>query len=314
MSFILDALRKSESRRQHSGVPGLNSPEPPGSPHRRRARRWPWLIGGGLVLVVIVAGALHFSGLAQLPTPEPDEREAAVSPEPAAAESEQTTAQPAPDSPQARLGESKPDETTVDQRRRRRRQPPREAASVSEEKSQQEETSPTQRRADRRRRRVPPGAAEASPGEARQRESSPLPAEEATRKLERRLAEREQQGPEDGSPQPPAHAQQPEDDATASSPDKPAQPEPDATTEAALNEGVAEYLRAWELPLSTRRSLPELDLTIHVYSPEETERFVLLNGERHVAGDSIGDARIVEITRDGAVLDFRSHRFLLEPR
>lgn len=81
-----------------------------------------------------------------------------------------------------------------------------------------------------------------------------------------------------------------------------------------LSEGVAGHLRAWELPLSVRRNLPELDLSIHVFSPVESERFVLINGERYGPGDSIGEVEIVDISRDGAIVDFRSHRFLLEPR
>ena len=97
--------------------------------------------------------------------------------------------------------------------------------------------------------------------------------------------------------------------------------EPDSSRESdadsaprALNDGVAEYVQSWELPLSVRRNLPELYLSIHVFSPNEAERFVLINGERYRSGDSIGEVEIVGINRDGAIVDFRSHRFLLAPR
>jgi general secretion pathway protein B len=77
---------------------------------------------------------------------------------------------------------------------------------------------------------------------------------------------------------------------------------------------AAEYIRAWELPLSIRRNLPELNLTIHVYSVESHRRFVLVNGQRFVIGDTIADgARLVDIQREGAIVDFREYRFLLEP-
>ncbi|MFU8830996.1 MAG: general secretion pathway protein GspB [Wenzhouxiangella sp.] len=99
------------------------------------------------------------------------------------------------------------------------------------------------------------------------------------------------------------------------------QPMPSAGSEASAppqvepwSPGGAEYIRAWELPLSVRRNMPELKLTIHVYSVDEQNRFVLINGERFVTGEMIRDgARLVDIRREGAVVDFRDYRFLLEP-
>jgi general secretion pathway protein B len=77
---------------------------------------------------------------------------------------------------------------------------------------------------------------------------------------------------------------------------------------------AAEYVRAWELPLSIRRSLPAMTLNIHVFSELPEERFVLINGERYVSGDELVDgAQLVDIRREGAVVDYRDYRFLLEP-
>ncbi len=97
--------------------------------------------------------------------------------------------------------------------------------------------------------------------------------------------------------------------------------EPDATGDTDTGEdtgpwrpGAAEYVRAWELPLSVRRNLPDLKLNIHVYSAEHENRFVLVNGERFVTGDQITDGvQLVDIRREGAVVDYRDYRFLLEP-
>jgi general secretion pathway protein B len=76
----------------------------------------------------------------------------------------------------------------------------------------------------------------------------------------------------------------------------------------------AEYVEVWELPLAIRRELPELNLSIHVFSAEPAERFVLINGERRREGESLGEgARLAEISRHGAVVDFRDYRFLLQP-
>ncbi len=68
----------------------------------------------------------------------------------------------------------------------------------------------------------------------------------------------------------------------------------------------------WELPLSTRTALPKLSLIMHVYSADPTQRFVVINGDRHVEGDALADdLSIVEIRPDGVVLDYKGKRFLL---
>ncbi len=67
----------------------------------------------------------------------------------------------------------------------------------------------------------------------------------------------------------------------------------------------------WELPYSTRKDLPELSLTMHLYSDVAKERFVVLQGERHVEGDELGNGVVLrEITADGMVLDFKGQRFV----
>jgi general secretion pathway protein B len=74
----------------------------------------------------------------------------------------------------------------------------------------------------------------------------------------------------------------------------------------------ADYLMFWELPLSVRQSLPPLGLSLHVYTPDEAGRFVLVNGQRHQQGDRIArEVEVVEIRPDGAILEFRGYRFLL---
>ena len=67
----------------------------------------------------------------------------------------------------------------------------------------------------------------------------------------------------------------------------------------------------WDLPYSTRKDIPELALTMHVYSDEAADRFVVLEGERHVEGDDLGDGVMLrEITPDGMVLEFKGQRFV----
>jgi general secretion pathway protein B len=74
----------------------------------------------------------------------------------------------------------------------------------------------------------------------------------------------------------------------------------------------ADYLMFWELPLSVRQSLPQLGLSLHVYTAEEAGRFILVNGQRLQQGDRIArEVDVVEIRPDGAILEFRGYRFLL---
>lgn len=129
-------------------------------------------------------------------------------------------------------------------------------------------------------------------------------------RAERRMAQREERAGDERRRRTEPPADEPTEEVAADN----AEEEPAAGEDDSLQSGVAEYVRAWELPLAVRREMPDLDLSIHVFAPEEEKRFVLINGERRMAGDELGGgARLVEIRREGALIDFRDHRFLLEP-
>lgn len=67
----------------------------------------------------------------------------------------------------------------------------------------------------------------------------------------------------------------------------------------------------WDLPYSTRKDLPELPLTMHVFAADPSQRFVVIKGERHVEGDNLGDdVTLKEIRADGMVLEFKGQRFV----
>lgn len=68
----------------------------------------------------------------------------------------------------------------------------------------------------------------------------------------------------------------------------------------------------WQLPYNVRKELPDLKMSMHVYSETPTQRFVVLNGNRQVEGDELGgDVRVSEIRKDGVVLVFRGQRFIV---
>lgn len=68
----------------------------------------------------------------------------------------------------------------------------------------------------------------------------------------------------------------------------------------------------WQLPYNVRKELPELKLTMHVYSATPAQRFVVLNGNRLEEGkDAGGDVQVTEIRTDGVVLTYHGQRFLI---
>lgn len=70
------------------------------------------------------------------------------------------------------------------------------------------------------------------------------------------------------------------------------------------------FLRS--LPEDFRRSLPELTVNIHVYTPEASQRILYINNRQYHAGEAIQEGLVVEeIVPDGAVLRYRGQRFKL---
>ncbi|MFO1493463.1 MAG: general secretion pathway protein GspB [Lysobacterales bacterium] len=69
----------------------------------------------------------------------------------------------------------------------------------------------------------------------------------------------------------------------------------------------------YQLPYATRKDLPKLTLSMHVYSPLREERFIVLNGKRYTLDNAQPgpDLNLLDIVADGAVMEFRGQRFLL---
>ena len=62
-------------------------------------------------------------------------------------------------------------------------------------------------------------------------------------------------------------------------------------------------LRIAGLSSSQRERLPELKLSLHMWNEDPARRFAVIDGQRRVEGDRLGDATIVAIDRDGVLLD-----------
>lgn len=81
-------------------------------------------------------------------------------------------------------------------------------------------------------------------------------------------------------------------------------------TQTSGQNGEAPWLSS--LPESFRSSLPPLDVNIHVYSPEETQRILYINNRQARQGERIqAGVMVEEIVQDGVVLRFRGQRFKL---
>lgn len=62
-----------------------------------------------------------------------------------------------------------------------------------------------------------------------------------------------------------------------------------------------------------REGLPPLRMSMHVYAEAADARFVLIDGRRRAEGDPLGqNVRLLEIRRDGAVIDLGGRRLLIE--
>ena len=65
-----------------------------------------------------------------------------------------------------------------------------------------------------------------------------------------------------------------------------------------------------ELPTSTQQQIPEMIFSAHVYSSEPMQRSMVINNRFMEEGDVVSyDLVLVEITRNGAIFDFRGQLF-----
>lgn len=75
---------------------------------------------------------------------------------------------------------------------------------------------------------------------------------------------------------------------------------------------TADVPLVYALPLTTRQALPPLALSMHVWNADPTRRFVILDDARAAEGETAGsEITVIEIRRDGVVLDHRGTRFFL---
>ena len=60
-----------------------------------------------------------------------------------------------------------------------------------------------------------------------------------------------------------------------------------------------------DLDPETRKALPPLRLSMHMWNEEPSRRFAIVDGRRVVEGDRIGEATVTRIEPDGLLLEWR---------
>ncbi len=83
-----------------------------------------------------------------------------------------------------------------------------------------------------------------------------------------------------------------------------------AATPVATEKEPIKFLRA--MPADFQRELRDLNVTIHIYAPNEADRILYINNRQYRAGEQVRDGVVVEeIVPDGAVLTYHGQRFKL---
>jgi len=90
-----------------------------------------------------------------------------------------------------------------------------------------------------------------------------------------------------------------------------APPIPSPAPAAAASEAEDEVPPMAVLDPTTRESLPPMKLSMHVYNPDPKLRFAIIDGQRVGEGAQLGSAIVLEIRRDGVLLDVGGRRVLL---
>jgi general secretion pathway protein B len=96
--------------------------------------------------------------------------------------------------------------------------------------------------------------------------------------------------------------------AAAALPEAPPAPRPPAPRPASDGRPMA----LSELDAGSRKQLPALRMSMHMWNEDAGRRFVILDGQRVGEGDLIGEAQVESITRDGVILNWQGARLRIE--
>jgi general secretion pathway protein B len=284
MSLILEALKKSEQQRRLGEAPTLGSPVV--STRRRRS-----LLPVLAVLIVIGVGAgWWLSRQPAQPTTTPAPPVTAENTVPSKPGDAQATkaGQPAGAANQERL-KAEAAKRKVEQAKRiealgnAKQAPPLGLPNANPPTAAMAPRKPGDPIPHAMPSKAPPGEGATNPAKTDATAAAPKP---------------------DAKAPPPVATPPASDSAAATSPAPPKAPAAAAPSDASALPTI------WELPFATRKDIPELDLSMHVYSSDPKQRFVVIKGDRHVEGDEVAsDLVLREIRQDGLVLEYKGQKF-----
>lgn len=310
MSSILDALKKSDAERQRGLPPTIGSSLPfRRQPPPRKATRW-WLLLAAIGAVVLAwAGGLFDFGSgdgdAQDAVPivadaqSPAQVAVTETPAPATAGSERapetTAAANVSPAPPGGVGAT----------------PPNIASTTSNADSAEPAT---------RSRRIGFGPFPSKPAAETAKEANPPPTSTAANDAAPQAAPTTPQASENRASQtqsPPRATTQParEMEPDAAKPVTNVDTATTSETSAATTTNSSGIPTLYELPFAARRALPEITVTMHMFSDDPERRFALINGVRVQDGQALdGGVEVVRVLPNGVQVRFESTEFILPVR
>ncbi len=309
MSYILEALKRSQEERELGAVPTLAS-TPTAQSQPPQGRGNPWVLSALLLAVLAIAVALY---AVLNPGNAPQLRKTAnVAPDP--------TAEPMPPSP----APEPPSKAAATDTPLRRPEASRDAGvSKDQGASLPPPLASTPPRGDRRPLSPTHKAVLNKPAPTSPTEPPPPVAptprqDDDFRSVIQPLVEEEDAVPAGLREEIEAFKQRIEEESKTVAPvavetveatQGPAIPAIEDTGEA--RQEFVPGLRS--LPPAVQATIPPHRISVHVYSADPAQRFVILNSRRMREGDSRGDGlRLERIRPDGVVLSFGRHRFFSE--
>lgn len=299
MSFLLDALRKSERQRRLGETPRIHIPTL-GEGTRPKQRPRKLLLALGLVVIALLAWLMFLQYSSNGESGSPDSELASTTGDAqnlsgSGAGNNAAAAQPSLAPQRAAPSAARQPDNAGDAGNR--------LPSALNGANQEQPVSDINQL-----------AAEIAEREARARE--------AQQRLQTRLQEQAEQQVEEGESERQAQADaqasesepltvQPFDNPVASE-DGPATDQPDGNdageTWQPQRPGPISY---FELPVEVRQSLPDLSVNIRVYDALPENRFVIIGRERLQEGDSLSESsvKLVEIRRGSLILEYQGYVF-----
>jgi hypothetical protein len=283
MSFLLDALRKSERIATRRVSPSIHSIEPdPGPPQEETESAWQWLLVLPALLVMVWLGLKQFGAL------------------PGAAEpAETSTTRAVPETPdRARVEGGAPMVAELPAAK------PLPAGTRDGARAAAGARTPVE---------VVAEADKAEPAGSKQPEASPRAKPRAKPRGEPAASQPVAGGPARTAPVEKG-GQHAADESSVPDPrlERGAHVAGSAVDGAQAAAATQSHIDYSQLPAEVRDQLPEFNITVLVYAERPEDRFILVNGARQREGEELQPGlRLLEIRRDGALFNYRHYRFLV---